>query len=108
MLVLRFALLLALFCLLNASAATASTPAQYRAARNAICRSYTPLLQKEKRDLKSVAGVRRLAQLAVSEDAKLLAQPVPTQLARTMRAVLAQLRVFHAQALAALREAKAG
>jgi hypothetical protein len=50
---LRLTLLLTLVGLLIATAATASTPAQYRAAMNAICRSYTPLLQKEKGDLKS-------------------------------------------------------
>jgi hypothetical protein len=105
---LRLALLLVLAGLLGATAAAASTPAQYRAAINATCRSYTPLLHKEERDLKNVAGVERLAQLAVSEDQKLLAHPVPAQLAHAMRPVLAQLRVFHAQALAALRETKRG
>jgi hypothetical protein len=105
---LRLALLFVLAGVFAATAAAASTPAQYRAAMNATCRSYTPLLHKEELDLKNVAGVRRLAQLAVSEDQKLLARPVPAQLTRAMRPVLAQLRLFHAQAVAALEQAKGG
>jgi hypothetical protein len=104
----RLAILLALVALLAATAATAATPAHYRAAMNGTCRSYTPRLHAEERNLKNVAGVFRLAQLAVSEDAELLNRPVPSSLVRAMRPVLARLRVFHGQAVAALKEARAG
>ena len=104
----RLTLLAVLVALLAAPAAGASTPAQYKAKLNAICRSYTPKLHAEETHLDTPHGLARLAALAVAQDDALLRQAVPAALAKRMRPLLTQLRVFDRQAKAALKAARSG
>lgn len=103
----RLAALAALVLFLAAGVASGATPKQYTARMNAICRSYTPQLHREEKNL-TIAGLRRLATLAVKEDTELLAQPVPTRLRTPMAPLLAQLRLYDREAHRARNAARAG
>ena len=108
-----------LVALLAASAATAATtPTQYRARVNAICRSYTPRLKAlettmtkaEKAKDSTALGVAlgKFLVLGLAQDVQVEAQPVPTALRPQMTPILTLLKKIDGHIRAALRAAVAG
>ncbi len=90
--------LVAVTALLAVAAAGAATPAAYRSQVNAICRSYTPRMKQAESqvtaaqkagDAKAAAyAFGQLLGLALAEDTKLEAVPVPAALASQVAPIL--------------------
>lgn len=115
LLVTRLVLLTTVLALAAAAAATASTPEQYRANVNALCRSYTPKMrqlnaQMEKAQAANNAHAYGVALgkyllLGLDQDLHVEAVPVPAALTPTMKPILARLKLVDAQVRTTLRVA---
>jgi hypothetical protein len=115
----RGVLLLAIVvALLAASAAAASTPTQYRAKVNGICRGYTPKLKSlqtamqkaEKAKDNTALGIAlgKFLVYGLAQDVQVEAQPVPAALRARMAPILTLMRTIDSHVRAAIRDAEAG
>lgn len=96
-------------------AASASTPAAYRAHLNSLCRSYTPRIHaleadaekagKAKDGLTFGSDLGELLVLALAQDARIEATPVPAALRTQMAPILRSLRTIDAHARLAIVKA---
>jgi hypothetical protein len=109
----RLTLLTLVVLAVSASAsAAATTPTQYRARLNAICRSYTPKLkaqeaaeQKAEKAKNAAAAARALGAflaLGLKQDLALEAVPVPASLKPTMTPIMATFEKIDAHIKAAV------
>jgi hypothetical protein len=113
----KLTLLTAVIALLVASTATASTPAQYRAKVNSICRSYTPTLNKfeaemtqsEKANNQQAYGIAlgKLLVLGLVQDARIEKEPIPTALHAQMTPIITRYKKIDLHVRAALAAAQA-
>jgi hypothetical protein len=104
--------------LLAASAATAATPAQYRAHVNGICRSYTPtgkmlegeMTRAQKANDYVAWGVAlgKLLVLNLAQDSRIEAVPVPAALKPRMTPILTRMKTIDGHTNAAIAAARAG
>jgi hypothetical protein len=104
--------------LLAVGAASAATPAAYRAQVNGICRSYTPTGKKleaamkqaeTKKDYRAYGvALGELLILNLSQDRRIEAVPVPRPLKAQMRPILARLKKIDAHTNLALLRARQG
>ena len=107
-----------LVALVATAAASAATPAQYRAHLNAVCRSYTPKVkrldatitkaQQEKNAKAYSAALGRYLALGLAEDHVLETTPVPAALRARMKPIIALLRAADVHVRAAIALAAAG
>jgi hypothetical protein len=101
----------------GAAAATPS-PAAYRSHLNAMCRSYTPLLEKANANAKKAQkandargfgiAIGEILGLGLSEDGKVEAAPLPEAMRPQMAPILAQLKTIDVHARLAVSRAAAG
>ena len=113
----RFVALLVVLVLALAAqaAAAAPTPASYRAQLNRLCRSYTPKLKRDERDLREALKVHDAAdfglalahmmRLTLAQDAKIERTPVPVSMRAQMQPIL---RLFRTMDVHVRRAAKFG
>ena len=104
--------------LLSATAATAATPVQYRSTLNGVCRSYTPKLKALQTSMNKAAKANNPKQygialghflvLALAQDVRLEAQPVPAALRSTMTPILTLLKKIDAHDRLAIAAAEKG
>jgi hypothetical protein len=113
--VLRLALLATFVALLAATAASAATPAQYKAKVNGVCRGFTPEFKKLEQNLEQAKGATNqrvawgaLLIIAIAQDKQIEAVPVPAALKATMAPILVRLKLIDVQANAAANAAKTG
>jgi hypothetical protein len=115
----RFALAGALaVALLATAAASASTPAAYRAELNGICRSYTPTFKAFESQLKKAEASKdgyaygvalgKLIVLGLRQDAQVEAVPVPPALTVRMRPILTRFRRIDVHLKRAVLDARRG
>jgi hypothetical protein len=114
----RVLLIAAVVALLCATAASAATPAQYRAHVNAICRTYTPKFKRleaamtaaQKANQPKAYGVAlgELLVYALAQDRQVEAVAVPASLQARMKPILARFRLADTHIRAALADARAG
>ena len=90
----RFALVLSFVLLVAAGAASAATPAAYKATVNGICRSYTPQL---KAAAAKQGGIQEVLQLRVAQNRKIAVVAVPAALRAQMTPILAKLKLVSVQ-----------
>jgi hypothetical protein len=113
----KLTLLTALVALLVAPAATASTPAEYRAKVNSICRTYTPTFKKleatmtqaQKANNQQAYGVAlgKLLVLGLVEDARIEKEAIPTALRAQMTPIFTRFKKIDVHVRAALAAAQA-
>ncbi len=92
------------------AAAATPSPAAYRAQVNALCRSYTPGLEKAKANLSKAQkandahgvglAIGRLLALGLAEDAKIESTPVPAAMRAQMAPILSRLKTIDVHARA--------
>jgi len=110
----------AIACLGLAAGAAAATPspAAYRTHLNAVCRSYTPGLDRAEASLSKAQkandarglgiAIGQLLGLGLAEDAKIVGTPVPAAMQAQMAPILSRLRTIDAHARLAISKAAAG
>jgi hypothetical protein len=113
----KLTLLTASIALLLASAATASTPAQYRANVNSICRTYTPTFKKleatmsqaQKANDQQAYGLAlgKLLVLSLVQDARIEKEPIPAALHAQMTPIVTRFKKIDLHVRAALAAAQA-
>jgi hypothetical protein len=110
--------LASLVALLAAGAASAATPAAYRAQVNGICRGYTPTGKKIEARMKQAAAAKdyrayglalgQLLILNLNQDRKIETIPVPSALKAQMTPILARLKKIDTHTRLALMSAQQG
>jgi hypothetical protein len=116
--VVKAVVLVSVVALLAAGAASAATPAAYRAKVNAICRGYTPTGTKLEAAMKQAAAAKdyrayglalgRLLILNLNQDRKIEAVAVPRVLKTQMTPILARLKKIDVHTQLALMSAQQG
>jgi hypothetical protein len=100
------------------SAASAQTPAGYRAQLNRLCRSYTPKLRADQKAMQEATKAKawkafgyalgHYLALALTQDRQIESTPVPRAMRTQMTAILRLLRTADGHARLALRKATLG
>jgi len=100
------------------SAASAQTPASYRAQLNRLCRGYTPKFRADGRAMQKAAKAKdwkaygyalgHFFALALAQDAQIERTPVPATMRTEMTPILRLLRIADSHARLALRKAALG
>jgi hypothetical protein len=95
-------LLVAVLALAAQAAAAAPTPASYRAQLNRLCRSYTPKLKRDEKDMREALKVHDAAdfglalahmmRLTLAQDAAIVRTPVPVAMRAQMKPILGLFR----------------
>ncbi len=108
----------AVLALAVGAAAATPSPTAYRAQANAMCRSYTPALEKAKANLSKAqkandahgqgVAIGQLLTLGLVEDGKLERMPVPPAMGAQMAPILSRLKAIDAHARSAISKAAAG
>lgn len=115
---LRALLLVSVLALLAAGAATAATPAQYRAQVNGVCRGYTPKLKqvesamaqaRKANDARNYGrALGEIMLLGLAEDLQIEHVAIPAALQAQVAPIMARLKIVDAHVRAALVAARAG
>jgi hypothetical protein len=110
--------LISLVGLLVTGAASAATPATYRAKVNGICRGYTPALKQLAKQMDQAdaakdyqtwgVAVDKFLTLELAQDKRIEAVSVPASLQVRMKPILARLTKIDSHARAALGDQKTG
>jgi hypothetical protein len=100
------------------SAASAQTPAGYRAQLNRLCRGYTPKLRADEKAMQKAAKAKdgkaygyalgHYLALALAEDRQIESTPVPAAMRRQMTPILRLFRTADGHIRTALRKAATG
>ena len=110
--------LISICLLLATSAATAATPAAYRAHVNRICSGYTPGLEKLAAQMDGAeaagkqaawrAAVVKFLNLSLQQNVRIEVVRIPSSLAPKMKPILRRMTLIDGHIRLALRDAKSG